>query len=97
MKRPCDHRDDDDSASWDADDDAWDEEDQWIDEEADDEEEEPTVACPYCREPIHEDSQRCPHCGSYISREDAPAGGKPWWLIVGVAVSLYVVFRWITG
>jgi predicted nucleic acid-binding Zn ribbon protein len=58
---------------------------------------EPTVECPYCRAEIHEDSQRCPRCGEYISAEDAaPSARKPWWLILGVIVCLYVVYLWIT-
>jgi hypothetical protein len=61
------------------------------------EENEPTVPCPYCKREIHEDSQRCPHCGNYLSEEDAPPSRKPWWLILGVIVCLYLVYRWITG
>ena len=62
-----------------------------------DDEEEATVACPYCREPIHEDSPRCPHCERYLSEEDAPPGRKPWWILVGALACLYAVFRWIAG
>lgn len=57
-------------------------------------EEEPTIPCPYCRREIHEDSPHCPYCERYISREDAPAR-KPWWLVIGVGACLYVVYRWI--
>jgi hypothetical protein len=47
---------------------------------------------------IHEDSVRCPHCENYLSEEDAAAPSrKPWWIIVGVLVCLYVVYRWIVG
>ena len=56
-----------------------------------------TIPCPYCKREIHEDSQRCPHCEQYISAEDAPPAAKPWWLLIGVAVCLYVVYRWIVG
>ena len=73
-------------------DDDWDE--PWPSSDADDE---PTVPCPYCRREIHEESQRCPHCGQYISQEDAPPGPKPWWLIVGVLLCLFVVYLWIVG
>jgi hypothetical protein len=62
-----------------------------------DDEDEPTIACPYCREPIHEDAQRCPHCESYISAEDAPPARKPWWIVIGVIICLYIVYRWIVG
>jgi hypothetical protein len=65
----------------------------WDDEDQD----EPTIACPYCRQQIHEDSQRCPYCEKYISSEDAPTSRKPWWLIVGVLLCLYAVYRWIVG
>jgi hypothetical protein len=68
-----------------------------FDEEHPDDDDEPTVPCPYCKREIHEDCQRCPYCEHYISAEDAPAGRKPWWIVVGVILCLYIVFRWITG
>ena len=69
-------------AEWD--DDVWDEDD------------ESTIPCPYCRREIFEDSPQCPHCGQYISKEDAPAGRRPWWIIVGVLLCLMVMWLWIT-
>jgi len=67
-------------------------EDEW-----DDDDEEPTIPCPHCRREIHEESQRCPHCGSYISEEDTVPARKPWWIIIGALLALYVVYRWIAG
>jgi hypothetical protein len=58
------------------------------------EDEEPTISCPYCGREILEDSERCPHCEHYISQEDAPPARKPWWIILGVAACLYVIYRW---
>ncbi len=73
-------------------------EDLWNDEDPEypeyDDDEEPTISCPHCRREIHEDSERCPYCERYISKEDAPAAPKPWWLIIGVVACLYVVYRW---
>jgi hypothetical protein len=69
----------------------------WDDQWPSDDDEEPTVECPYCRREIHEDSPRCPYCEQYISQEDAPPSRKPWWLIAGVAVCLLLVYLWITG
>lgn len=63
----------------------------------DPDEEEPTVPCPHCRQEVHEDAQRCPHCELYITDEDAPPVRKPWWLIAGVIVCLYIVYLWITA
>lgn len=53
-----------------------------------------TVPCPYCRRPIPEDAELCPHCKSFISYEDAPHH-HPWWLLAGVAVCLLIVLLWI--
>jgi uncharacterized paraquat-inducible protein A len=74
-------------------------EDAWDDDEAGElaDDEEPTVPCPYCKRLIHEDSPRCPYCGNYISQQDAPAARKPWWIIVGAVLVLYIVYRWIAG
>ncbi len=69
-------------------------EDDW---DGGDEEESATIPCPYCHRQIHEDSERCPYCENYLSREDAPPSRKPWWLILGAIACLYAVYRWIVG
>ncbi len=75
-----------------------DDEDDWEDDfDVSDDEDEPTIPCPYCRRPIHEEAERCPHCEQYISQEDAPSSRKPWWLLVGVAAGLYAGYRLIAG
>ena len=74
----------------------WDDE-QWQRDDGEwDEDVEPTVPCPYCRREIFEDSPRCPHCGQYISKEDAPPGRRPWWIILGVLLCLLVTWLWMT-
>jgi predicted nucleic acid-binding Zn ribbon protein len=51
--------------------------------------------CPYCRKPVYTDAEVCPHCGSYISHEDAPRR-KPMWLVIGVIVCiLLIVLVWV--
>jgi hypothetical protein len=87
---------------WGDSDDAWHDDPEnevdFVDDDDDDDEDgEPTIPCPYCRHEIHEDSQRCPFCASYISTEDAPPSRKPWWMILGVAACLYAVYRWTFG
>lgn len=66
-----------------------------IDPDEPEDEDDDTIPCPYCRQPIHEDSERCPHCEEYISREDAPPARKPLWLIIGAVAGLAVVYMWI--
>lgn len=81
------------------DDNEWDAEDEWESDDgefaADDEESAATIECPYCQAEIHEDSQRCPFCENYLSREDAPSERKPVWLVVGVVICLILVLLWI--
>ncbi len=79
---------------WDDSDDEYEDYDDDIDTEDDDE---PTVPCPYCRREIHEEAEQCPYCEQYISEEDAPITPRPWWIVLGAFVCLYIVFRWITG
>jgi hypothetical protein len=49
-----------------------------------------TVPCPYCRKPIFEQAEVCPHCGSYISMEDAPSR-KPLWIVISTVVILAAI------
>ena len=70
--------------------------DEWDDDDGDDDEE-PTVSCSYCKRQIHEDSPRCPYCKQYITDEDVVPARKPWWIIVGVLVVFYIIYRWIAG
>lgn len=60
-------------------------------------EEDSTVACPYCRRQIHEESERCPYCEHYISEEDAPPGRRPWWIIIGFIACAVVIYMWIVN
>jgi uncharacterized paraquat-inducible protein A len=58
-----------------------------------------TIACPHCSEEIHEESQRCPRCGHYLSEEEeeSAAKPKPWLIAVGMMLCLIVVYFWVFG
>jgi hypothetical protein len=85
--------------------DPWDGDDEWDGDEWDADEpsledleadpELPTVPCPYCTRLLPEDVPRCPYCENYVSAEEAAAGRKPWWIIIGALLVLFVVYRWI--
>lgn len=59
-----------------------------------DQSDETTSDCPYCGQSIYGDAVRCSECGNYLSREDRPFN-KPLWIIIGVLMSLLIVFHWI--
>jgi predicted nucleic acid-binding Zn ribbon protein len=61
----------------------------WDDDETDD-----TMDCPYCGESIFDDSERCPHCEKYLSREDAPSR-TPIWIGVCALLALGAALTWV--
>ena len=71
-----------------------DEDEEWHDDWSDDDDE-PTITCPYCGCDVHEDSPRCPQCANYISREDMPSPRRPWWFLIGAGLGLLVFLRWL--
>jgi hypothetical protein len=58
-------------------------------------EDEPTVTCPHCGREVIEDSPRCPHCESHLSREDMPARPRSWFWAVMMALALLVALWWV--
>ncbi|MBY0456743.1 MAG: hypothetical protein K2V38_05365 [Gemmataceae bacterium] len=40
------------------------------------------IPCPHCRAEIDEESQQCPRCRVFLSREDAPARATPTWVVL---------------
>jgi predicted nucleic acid-binding Zn ribbon protein len=55
------------------------------------------VPCPYCKEEIAEDTERCPECGNYLSREDQPVERRSLSWFVLVVLVLLIVAVWIFG
>lgn len=50
--------------------------------------------CPYCKKAIYIDADVCPHCGSYVRRDEA-FSGFPWWMWVGLVLAALAVVTWI--
>jgi len=55
------------------------------------------IACPYCRAEIDEESVKCPKCGMFISREDAPSERKSVVWIVLMVLALLATLVWVLG
>jgi hypothetical protein len=53
-----------------------------------------TMPCPHCFGTIYDDSERCPHCGEYLSHEDQPYRPRLW-IVMTVGICLVVVATWI--
>jgi predicted nucleic acid-binding Zn-ribbon protein len=52
--------------------------------------------CPYCGASIFDDSERCPHCERYLTREDAPTH-RPLWIYVCGLLALGAALTWVFG
>jgi hypothetical protein len=80
---------------WDDDSGGADEYDDDYDEELGDDESSELVSCPGCGAEIHEESEQCPVCLSYITHPTSIWYGRPWWWlalgalgIIGVILAL---------
>lgn len=61
----------------------------------DEDDDPPTVPCPYCRAELAEDAVRCPRCENYISREDRPAERRGWFFWVMMAAAVGCAAWWL--
>lgn len=93
MTRANDHDEDEEESYEDWSDD--DDNDDADDPDAPDPDEWVTIPCPYCRSEISEDCVRCPRCGEYTSREDAPPAPKTHFWAVMVALALFGMLYWL--
>lgn len=57
----------------------------------------PTVPCPNCGEEILEDSEQCPRCGRYLSREDAPLQSRSGVWIILLILAILAAVIWTVG
>jgi predicted nucleic acid-binding Zn ribbon protein len=54
-----------------------------------------TTDCPYCGKEIFADSEFCPHCAKYLSKEDTPLKTSTWVVIVVLALVGVILFGWV--
>ena len=52
-----------------------------------------TIPCPFCRKPVYEQADICPHCRNYIARDSAP--NRPRWIILtALALLAALLIAW---
>ncbi len=55
------------------------------------------LPCPSCNKEIHEDAERCPYCGDYVTHSTSPMAGRPFWFcalgLIGVAATIIYLLR----
>jgi len=57
----------------------------------------PEIPCPHCGRDVLEDSEQCPSCGMYLSKEDSPGPSlSGLWKYVAI-LALLAVLVWILG
>ena len=57
----------------------------------------PEMMCPNCRGAVAEDTQKCPHCGDWITAVDPPSrdGLKRWVFIAVVLLMLLAMLAYV--
>ncbi len=69
-----------------------------MDGDDDDESDVATIECPHCGAEVYEFAEKCPVCGRYVSREDAPRTSHPRWVIATATAlllfMLYALLKW---
>ena len=54
----------------------------------------PEMMCPSCRGVVTEDTQKCPHCGDWITPVDgASQGWRRWLFVIAVLLMLLAILR----
>jgi hypothetical protein len=51
-------------------------------------EESTTTVCPYCTAGTYDDTEQCPQCGEYITREQLSWSHYPPWVYAGALIGL---------
>ena len=69
--------------------------DEPLDQDRDEGDDLPEMHCPACGAAVTEDTQKCPHCGDWITPV-APSsrGWRPWVFTAVVLLMLYAILRW---
>lgn len=55
------------------------------------------IPCPHCRAEIDEESEQCPKCRMYLTKEDTPREGKSVAWIILMALALLAALAWVFG
>lgn len=53
-----------------------------------------THPCPFCRKPVYEQAELCPHCRNYICRETDRPRNPRWIILTALAVLVAILLTW---
>ena len=70
-----------------------DDDNEWVEDDGDSEDD--LLACPACREAVHEDTQKCPYCGEWIIPVD-PRSRRQRWLFGAAAIAVIAAILLLT-
>ncbi len=72
--------------------------DGFIDEDETGDDQDDVVSCSSCAAEIYAGADRCPKCGEYVVAHAArPRESLPWWLFLGIVLTLAAIAGWIFG
>jgi uncharacterized paraquat-inducible protein A len=73
-------------------DDDFDDDDEWVEDEGADDSDAEMLLCPSCRRAVHEDTQKCPHCGEWVIPVHPESPWKRWiWAATAILLILSMI------
>lgn len=66
---------------------------EWVDEDDSDDSDDDLLACPSCKKAVHEDTQKCPYCGDWVTPVSLEQRSKRmvWVLVILLMIVLLIV------
>ncbi len=66
---------------------------EWINEDRSDDSDDDLLACPSCKKAVHEDTQKCPYCGDWVTPVSLEHRSKRivWVLVILLMIVLMIV------
>lgn len=63
--------------------------------EGEDETDTPTSECPHCEAEVYEDTEHCPSCGEWLTRQELADNPSPPWAMVIAVLAIVALLLWL--